>query len=117
MVDRPAVLSAAVLAGVDWYAVGEVTASVELAAKPATMAALVGLAAVAGDAPGDVRIWLVVGAVFGLVGDVALLGDGENAFMVGLGAFAIGHLAYVVSALQVGFDARWAIPERSSWQV
>ena len=101
---------AAGLAVVDWWAVAQSLRRLELFAKPATMAVLVAVAAVAGDAPGDVRTWLVVGAVFGLVGDVSLLGDGENAFMAGLGAFAIGHLAYVVSALQVGFDARWALP-------
>ena len=39
------------------------------------------------------------GPLLGLVGDVALLGDGEPAFMVGLGAFALGHLAYAVAAV------------------
>ena len=50
--------------------------------------------ATVGDIDGAGRVLLVVGAVLGLVGDVALLGDSEPAFMVGLGAFAAGHLAY-----------------------
>ena len=79
-------------------------------AKPVTMAALVGVAAVAGDATGDVRAWIVVGALFGLVGDVALLGEGEAAFMAGLGAFAVGHVAYAVGAVLVGFEPVWALP-------
>jgi uncharacterized membrane protein YhhN len=73
------------------------------------MALLVGVAATAGDPGGDVRAWLVVGAALGLVGDIALMGDGEVEFMVGLGAFAVGHLAYVVAALLVGFDPLWAL--------
>ena len=84
--------------------------AVEIWAKPLTMALLVGVAATAGDPSGDVRVWLVVGAALGLVGDVALLGDSEPAFMVGLGAFALGHLAYAVAAVSIGFDIRWAIP-------
>ena len=30
--------------------------------------------------------------------------------MSGLGAFAVGHLAYVGAAVAVGFDAAWAVP-------
>lgn len=81
----------------------------ELVAKPLTMTLLVVIAAVAGDAPGDVRGWLVVGAVLGVAGDVALLFDGEQAFMAGLAAFAFGHVFYAVAALAVGFSARWAL--------
>jgi uncharacterized membrane protein YhhN len=103
------IVVAAAFAVVDWWAVGSDTRPVELVAKPATMTVLVALAATWGDAPSDVRTWLVVGAVFGLAGDVALLVEGGSAFMVGLGAFACGHLAYVVAAVSVGFDLRWAV--------
>ena len=102
-------IAAAVAALVDWWAVARDRRAVELWAKPLTMALLVGVAASAGDPDGDVRAWLVAGAVLGLVGDVALLGDGEAAFMVGLGAFALGHLAYAIAAVHVGFDAAWAL--------
>jgi uncharacterized membrane protein YhhN len=103
-------IGAAIAALVDWWAVGSGRRSVELWAKPVTMAMLVGVAATAGDPPGDVRTWLVAGAVLGLVGDIALLGDGEATFMVGLGAFALGHLAYAVSAVSIGFELAWAVP-------
>jgi len=104
------VAMAAVAAVLDWWAVARDRFRVETIAKPVTMALLVAASATLGDAPGDVRAWLVVGAVFGLVGDVALLGRGEGAFMAGLGAFAIGHLAYAVAAVGLGFDATWAVP-------
>jgi uncharacterized membrane protein YhhN len=102
-------IAAGVAALVDWWAVARGRRMVELWAKPLTMALLVGVAATAGDPDGDVRAWLVAGAVLGLVGDVALLGDGEAAFMVGLAAFAVGHLAYAIAAVLVGFDAAWAL--------
>lgn len=105
----PAAAAAAAL--VDWWAVAAPDASrrqVEVLAKPLTMALLVGVAAVAGEPDAGVRVALVVGAVLGLVGDVALLGDSESRFLVGLGAFALGHLAYGAAAVQVGFTA-WAL--------
>jgi len=102
-------IAAGVTAAVDWWAVARGRRSVELWAKPLTMALLVGVAATAGDPGGDVRAWLVIGAVLGLVGDIALLGEGDAAFMVGLAAFALGHLAYAIAALLVGFDPAWAL--------
>jgi uncharacterized membrane protein YhhN len=102
-------IAAAVMAIVDWWAVATGRRRVEHVAKPLTMALLVGVAATAGDPSSDVRVWLVVGAALGLVGDIALMAKGEVAFMIGLGAFSLGHLAYAVSALYVGFDSAWAL--------
>ena len=101
---------AAIVAAVDWWAVAGDRRRVEVVAKPATMIALLAVLAALDDVPGPVRTWLIIGVVLGLVGDVALLGDGETAFMAGLGSFALGHLAYVGAALTVGFEPAWAIP-------
>jgi uncharacterized membrane protein YhhN len=103
-------VAAAIVAAVDWWAVHAGRRSVEIWAKPLTMALLVGVAATAGDPDGGVRALLVAGAVLGLVGDIALLSDAAAPFMIGLGAFALGHLAYTVAALLIGFDLAWAIP-------
>jgi uncharacterized membrane protein YhhN len=102
-------IAAGAVAIVDWWAVAGGRRVVELCAKPLTMALLVGVAATAGDPDADVRAWLVAGAVLGLAGDIALLGNGEAAFMAGLGAFALGHLAYTIAAVRVGFDSTWAL--------
>lgn len=102
-------LCVVVVALVDWWAVASERRRVELVAKPATMLLLVAVAATLGDVAGDVRIWLVVGAALGVVGDTALLDDGEPAFLVGLTAFAFGHLAYAVAAAHVAFDPVWAV--------
>ena len=102
-------IAAAAVAVLDWWAVATGRRRVEYVAKPLTMALLVGVAATAGDPGGDVRAWLLAGAILGLVGDIALMGDGEIEFMIGLGAFAVGHLAYAVAALLIGFDPVWAL--------
>ena len=101
---------AALVAMIDWWAVQTDRREVERGAKPATMLLLVAVAATWGEPAGDVRAWLVVGAVLGVVGDVALLGTGETAFMLGLSSFAAGHLAYAVAAVATGFDPVWALP-------
>jgi uncharacterized membrane protein YhhN len=98
-------LVASVAAAVDWWAVARGDGRLERMAKPAAMAMLIALAMTAGDASGDVRFWLVFGATFGLVGDIALLGKGERSFIVGLGSFAVGHLGYVVAAIAFGVES------------
>jgi len=40
--------------------------------------------------------WVDVGIVLSIVGDTALLSQGQGAFIVGLAAFLLAHLAYVV---------------------
>ena len=59
---------------------------------------------------GGGRPWMVSGLVLGLVGDIALLGDGKRAFLAGLGAFWLGHVAYVVGIAQVVAPSEWAQP-------
>lgn len=44
---------------------------------------------------------IVVGQAFGVVGDIALLGDSTAAFLAGLGAFLVGHVAYVIGIVAV----------------
>ncbi len=65
--------------------------------KTLSISPLGALAAIAG-AP----LMLTLGLVFGAVGDLALSRDGQRAFLIGLVAFALGHVAYVVLVLQAG---------------
>ena len=41
--------------------------------------------------------WIDAGIAQSIVGDIALLSSGKGAFLVGLGAFLLAHLAYVVA--------------------
>jgi uncharacterized membrane protein YhhN len=101
----------AVLALVDWYAVARDDRRAETWAKPGTLLALIVVALVLGAADTAAGVWLLVGLVFGLAGDVFLLGDTDTRFRLGLSSFLVGHLAFVVSFTRLGLDPpgwQWA---------
>lgn len=56
--------------------------------------------------------WLLFALAFGLLGDIALLGDSVSRFKLGLGAFLIGHLGYLVCFSELGLPRpgwSWAV--------
>jgi len=80
----------------DWWATYAERPSVRHVSKPATLAALIGVAVtVDPSVPPAIRTWMVIGLVLSLAGDVFLMLD-EKWFLAGLGSFLLGHLAYVV---------------------
>lgn len=84
----------------DWWAVIEGRSRLEELAKPSVMVGLVAVAlAVDVPVPG-VRIWVVGGLLFGLLGDVFLLPRVDN-FLAGLASFLVGHLLYVVGLAKI----------------
>lgn len=86
------------IATTDWWSVWRGKSHVERVAKPAVMVALLVLA-LSVDADPAASKWLVViGLLFGLVGDVFLLPDVDR-FLAGLGAFLIGHCFYIAAFL------------------
>jgi uncharacterized membrane protein YhhN len=100
---------------VDWYAVARADRRTETWAKPATLVALILAAVVLGATGSGAGAWLLVGLVFGLVGDVFLLGETDTRFRLGLAAFLVGHVAFVVAFTRLGLDPpswQWA-----SWLV
>jgi len=74
-------------------------ARVALWAKSSASLGFVVLGLVNADAAHAFDRWVLVGLVFAALGDVALALPGERVFLAGVGAFALGHLAYVVAAL------------------
>jgi uncharacterized membrane protein YhhN len=83
-------------------------------AKPIASLAFVAVALLgvtAGDSPlaawSDYQRYIVIGLVLGVVGDVALLGKSSRAFLVGLGAFLLGHIAYIVAFAQLAAPSTW----------
>ena len=87
---------AAAFAATDWWATWVGRVPVRYVAKPATLAALIGVAVTVDPAvSGTIRTWMVVGLVLSLAGDVFLMLD-EKWFVAGLGSFLLGHIAYVV---------------------
>ena len=103
---------AAVLVAVallDWWAVCRDHRRVEMLAKPLVMVVLAGLAVALGAGGTGVGRWLLAAIALGAVGDVLLLGESEPRFLGGLGAFLLGHLAYVVAFVGLGLDGPWAL--------
>lgn len=77
------------------------------AGKPLASAGFLVAAALAH--PHGAYAWCVAaGLALGAIGDVALLF--ARGFLLGLGAFLLGHLAYAVAVAQVVSPAHWAQP-------
>lgn len=92
----------ALLALTDWWAVARGDRRTETWAKPATLIALLGVAAALGATDTTAGRWLLLALAFGALGDVALLGDSLPRFRAGVAAFLVGHLAYLASFVALG---------------
>lgn len=95
---RVLVVAAVIVAVADWYAVGTHRRRAEYVLKPLVMVLLVGVACTVDATSGAARAWFVAALLLSLAGDVALMLP-RQAFVVGLGAFLLAHLAYVVGLL------------------
>lgn len=95
--------AAAVVAVVDWVAVGWDRRKVEYVAKPLTMVLLLGYAVALDPVVEASRWWFVAALVFSLAGDVFLMLPG-NRFVEGLASFLVGHLAYIAGLVAWGLD-------------
>jgi uncharacterized membrane protein YhhN len=97
-----------VLVSAEYRRTGWLRVASKLAASVAFV--LLGLEAfhVGGD-PARVAFahWIFAGLVLGAVGDAALLGASNKAFLGGLVAFLGGHVAYVVAAAQLVGPTDW----------
>lgn len=51
--------------------------------------------------------WIAIGLLFGAIGDVALLGKSQRAFVAGLAAFLVGHVCYIVAFATVASPLHW----------
>lgn len=82
----------------DWIAVARENKTLEWIFKPATMLAIVLVAWL--TMPSAQEVWLarffLVGFVLSLAGDVLLMFSHERAFVFGLSAFLLAHVAYIV---------------------
>jgi uncharacterized membrane protein YhhN len=101
---------AAAFAVANWIAVAVGNKKLEYVAKPATLVLLIAVALALDPVHADVRTWFVIALVLSLAGDVFLMLPG-NLFVYGLGAFLLGHLAYIVGLnLHTEGDWLYAIP-------
>ena len=101
---------AAAFAVGNWIAVAREAQTAIYVCKPATLALLIGVALALDPTHADTRAWFVVALVFSLLGDVFLMLP-RDAFVLGLGAFLLGHVGYTIG-LNLHTDGLWllAIP-------
>ncbi|NIQ28946.1 MAG: lysoplasmalogenase [Acidobacteria bacterium] len=72
--------------------------------KPAASVGFIAVALSAGALDSSYGRWILAGLVLGAVGDVALLSTQDTPFLVGLSAFLLGHLAYVIALTPSALD-------------
>lgn len=97
------------VAFVDWWAVIKKRQDVRFIFKPATLAVLIVAALFLPDSVDTtVKVWMIAGLVFSLLGDIFLMLD-EKYFVAGLASFLVGHIAYVVGLAQVDFRWQFAL--------
>lgn len=104
-------IAAAIVCAVNWVSRWRGSLPLELFTKPTAtvlIAALGVACAVDGreHAPTAALAAGIVGFVCCLAGDIALL-PAVDRFVVGLGAFLVGHLAFVVMFAVLGLDVWW----------
>jgi len=99
-----ACIATALAALANWYSRWKLNVRVELISKPLTTVGTIAIAALAGG-PRPATVVAIIALTLCLVGDVALL-PAVDQFVVGLAAFLLGHVAFVVMFVQRGLD-RW----------
>jgi len=95
----------AVAALADWASVARRRPDLESVAKPAVLVVLVLLAWLLRADSVDYGTQLLVGLVLCLVGDVVLLGRSDRAFLGGLIAFLLAHVAYIAAFRRIPGEA------------
>ncbi len=70
--------------------------------KPAASAAFIALALYCGALDTQYGRLILVGLILCMAGDVFLIAKAQTAFLAGMGAFALGHAAYIAAFLAIG---------------
>jgi len=100
--------AAAIAAVVDWIAVARRPNRVERVAKPLTLVLLIAFAVALSPDDAGQRAWFVVALMCSLAGDLLLLPSVDR-FVLGLAAFLVAHVAYIIGFV-VGGIVLAAIP-------
>ena len=78
-------------------------------AKLLASSAFVGLAIVSGALRTTFGRFLLAGLILSWCGDMFLIGSSRTAFLSGLAAFLLAHVAYVTAFIRLGYDRTWTI--------
>ncbi len=103
-------VAAGVSAVGNWIAVARGSSVGIYVCKPLTLVFMIAAALALDPTSEAARTWVVVALVFSLLGDVFLMLP-SDAFVAGLSAFLLAHVAYVVALNQDSADNWWlAVP-------
>lgn len=102
-----ALVAAGAFALTNWLSVSVGRRRVEWVSKPTVMVLLIVAAVLLHPTNDAVRIWVVVGLVCSLSGDVFLMLPKER-FVEGLASFLLAHVAYIVAFFVAGVSATGA---------
>lgn len=102
-----ACIATAIAAIANWYSRWKGDDRVELISKPLTTVGAIAIAALA-DGPRQATIVTIIALALCLIGDVALL-PAVDRFVVGLAAFLLGHIGFIVMFVLRGFDRWWIV--------
>lgn len=78
-------------------------------AKLIASSAFVGVAIASGALQSAYGRFLLIGLILSWCGDMFLTGETRTAFLSGLAAFLLAHVAYVFAFVRLGYDRKWAI--------
>ena len=95
-----AALCAALAIAADWNDVPARRHRAFYALKPLATLLVIGIALAAPDPAPAYQRWIVAALVLSLLGDVALMFEGDRAFVAGLGSFLLAHGAFAAAFLQ-----------------
>jgi len=95
-------VATALSAAANWWSRLRDNSRVEQWSKPLTTILVIGLALVSGAPHDQIRV-AVVALVLCLIGDIALMSIIDK-FVVGLGAFLLGHLVFIALFVKYGLD-------------
>ncbi len=99
---------AGVSAIANWWSRLQHDDRIEAWSKPLVTIAMIAAALTIDAAPDSARVWFFLGLVACLIGDVALM-PAVDRFIVGLGAFWIGHAIFCIGALTIGVHRTWTV--------
>jgi alkenylglycerophosphocholine/alkenylglycerophosphoethanolamine hydrolase len=99
-----AFIATAIFAVANWYSRWKHTDRVELITKPLTTVGAIAIA-LSADGPRSATVAAVIALTLCLIGDIALL-PAVDQFIIGLAAFLLGHIAFVVMFGLRGLDDR-----------
>ena len=78
-------------------------------AKLIASSAFVGLAIVSGAWQTTFGKLLLTGLILSWCGDMFLIGNSQTAFLSGLVAFLLAHIAYVIAFIRLGYNRSWTL--------